>query len=197
MHIDYYKNKEIFFDEHIYMFKYKNIRKNILDYKFNDKSYYYKAFVNILLKDKKMCEILKSYDIIVPVPIHNKRRMERGYNQTELIAKELSRKINYCTNTIIKIKEQETLRYENILIKKNNTKPQSSLNKIQRAENAKNVYKLRKNKRMILEYEKIKNKNILIFDDIYTTGATANECAKVINEELAPNKIGILTMAKD
>ena len=44
---------------------------------------------------------------------------------------------------------------------------------------------------------KIKNKNILIFDDIYTTGATANECAKVINEELAPNKIGILTMAKD
>ena len=157
MHIDYYKNKEIFFDEHIYMFKYKNIRKNILDYKFNDKSYYYKAFVNILLKDKKMCEILKSYDIIVPVPIHNKRRMERGYNQTELIAKELSRKINYCTNTIIKIKEQETLRYENILIKKNNTKPQSTLNKIQRAENAKNVYKLRKNKRMILKYEKIRN----------------------------------------
>ena len=46
-------------------------------------------------------------------------------------------------------------------------------------------------------YLKNANKNILIFDDIYTTGATANECAKVINEELAPNKIGILTMAKD
>ena len=178
------------------MFKYKNIRKNILDYKFNEKSYYYKAFVNILLKDKKMCEILKSYDIIVPVPIHNKRRMERGYNQTELIAKELSRKINYCTNTMEKTK-QEILKYENILIKKNNTKPQSSLNKIQRAENAKNVYELRKEKRMLLEYEKLKNKNILIFDDIYTTGATANECAKVIKEGLAPNKIGILTMAKD
>ncbi len=192
------------------MFKYKNIRKNILDYKFNDKSYYYKAFVNILLKNKKMCEILKSYDIIVPVPIHNKRRMERGYNQTELIAKELSRKINYCTNTMEKTKQeilkyentmiktkQEILKYENILIKKNNTKPQSSLNKIQRAENAKNVYELRKEKRMLLEYEKLKNKNILIFDDIYTTGATANECAKVIKEGLAPNKIGILTMAKD
>lgn len=169
------------------MFKYKNIRKNILDYKFNEKSYYYKAFVNILLKNKKMCEILKSYDIIVPVPIHNKRRMERGYNQTELIAKELSRKINYCTNTMEKTK-QEILKYENILIKKNNTKPQSSLNKIQRAENAKNVYELRKEKRMLLEYEKLKNKNILIFDDIYTTGATANECAKVIKEGLAPNK---------
>ena len=73
--------------------------------------------MNILLKDKKSVEILKSYDIIVPVPIHNKRRMERGYNQTELIAKELSRKITYYTNTMEKTK-QEILKYENILIKK-------------------------------------------------------------------------------
>ena len=38
---------------------------------------------------------------------------------------------------------------------------------------------------------------ILLFDDIYTTGATANECAKIIKKELNPKKIGILTLAKD
>ena len=64
MHIDYYENKETFFDEHIYMFKYKNIRKNILDYKFNEKSYYYKAFVNILLKNKNQNKITNTAIII-------------------------------------------------------------------------------------------------------------------------------------
>ena len=60
---------------------------------------------------------------------------------------------------------------------------------IQRIENAKNVYGVIKN-------IDIENKKILIFDDIYTTGATANECAKVLRK-LKPKKIGILTIAKD
>ena len=63
------------------------------------------------------------------------------------------------------------------------------MNKEQRIENAKNVYGVIKN-------IDIENKKILIFDDIYTTGATANECAKVLRK-LKPKKIGILTIAKD
>ena len=55
--------------------------------------------------------------------------------------------------------------------------------------NVKNVYK-------VAEEQKIVNKNIIIFDDIYTTGNTVNECAKVLKESGA-NKIGILTIAKD
>lgn len=175
VHIDRYKNK--YFDEHIYMFRYeKYIREKILNYKFNDKPYYYKTFTNIFITNKKMCDILKSYDIIIPVPIHNKRRKQRGYNQTELIAKELA-------------KEILNLEYMNILTKNKNVKPQSLLNKEQRIENAKNVYGVIKN-------IDIENKKILIFDDIYTTGATANECAKVLRK-LKPKKIGILTIAKD
>ena len=175
VHIDRYKNK--YFDEHIYMFRYeKYIREKILNYKFNDKPYYYKTFTNIFITNKKMCDILKSYDIIIPVPIHNKRRKQRGYNQTELIAKELA-------------KEILNLEYMNILTKNKNVKPQSLLNKEQRIENAKNVYGVIKN-------IDIENKKILIFDDIYTTGATANECAKVLRNK-KPKKIGILTIAKD
>ena len=175
VHIDRYKNK--FFNEHIYMFKYeKYIREKILNYKFNDKPFYYKTFTNIFITNKKMCDILKSYDIIIPVPIHNKRRKQRGYNQTELIAKELAKGIL-------------NLEYLNILTKNKNAKPQSMLNKEQRIENAKNVYGVIKN-------IDIENKKILIFDDIYTTGATANECAKVLRNK-KPKKIGILTIAKD
>ena len=63
------------FDEHIYMFKYEGvIRKIILEYKFQDKSYLYKTIVNFLLKNEKLFEIIKSYDTIVPVPISKNRK---------------------------------------------------------------------------------------------------------------------------
>ena len=74
-------------------------------------------------------------------------------------------------------------------IKIKNNKPQSTLNKKQRKQNVKNVYKL-ENK------GKIENKNIVLFDDIYTTGNTANEIAKILKQNGA-NKILVLTIAKD
>ena len=110
VHIQKYKNKT--YTEHIYMFKYTDIRREILEYKFDDKAYYYKTISQVFLKNKKICEILKTYDIIIPVPIHNKRRKERGYNQSALIAKEFSKNIN-------------ELEYEDILTKKKNTIAQS------------------------------------------------------------------------
>ena len=177
--IDTYNQKDIYYQEHIYVFKYEGfIREKLIEYKFNDKAYSYKTFVNILLNNKKICEILKSYDIIIPVPIHNKRKKERGYNQTELIAKEIEKII-------------ENLEYENILMKKVNTKPQSTLNKSDRARNVKDVYGLK----VIDDITKYRGKKILIFDDIYTTGSTVNECAKLLKD--GSKKIGILTIAKD
>lgn len=126
VHIQKYKNKT--YTEHIYMFKYTDIRREILEYKFDDKAYYYKTISQVFLKNKKICEILKTYDIIIPVPIHNKRRKERGYNQSALIAKEFSKNIN-------------ELEYEDILTKKKNTVAQSTLNKEERLKNAIDMYK--------------------------------------------------------
>ena len=84
----------------------------------------------------------------------------------------------------------ENIEYRNdILIKIRNTAKQSSLNKEQRKENLKNAYVVNNN-------EYILNKNILIFDDIYTTGSTANECAKTLIEAGAKD-VGILTIARD
>ena len=174
--VEKYKNK--YYNEHIYLYKYQDIRNEILKYKFNNKAYYHKSFSKIIVNNKKMCKILKSYDIIIPVPIHKKRRKERGYNQAELIAKEISKNIL-------------SLKYLDVLKKEKNTVAQSTLNKKERLNNLKNVYKIKD-----ITINELENKKVLIFDDIYTTGTTANECAKVI-KVLNPEKIGILTIAKD
>ncbi len=179
--IDSYNKKDIYFNEHIYLFQYENfIREQIINYKFNNKPYYYMTFEKIFINNKKICDNLKSYDIIISVPMHNKKKRERGYNQTEIIAKQLSKDVE---------KQGTNLKYVNSLNKTKNNTAQSLLNKKQRIENAKNAYSIN-------ETEIIKNKRILIFDDIFTTGSTANECAKIL-KKYTNKKIGVLTIAKD
>lgn len=174
---DYSQNSDLFFDEHIYFFKYEGIiRKNILNYKFNDKPYLYKTFANYMLKNKKLFEIIKNYDTIIPVPISKKRYKERGYNQSFLIAREISKRFN--------------IELENhCLYKSKNIIEQSKLNKEDRKENIIGVYTL-------VNKEKLKGKNILIVDDIFTTGSTVNECCKTLIKA-DTKKLGVLTIAKD
>ena len=173
------------FEELMYIFKYEGqIRELILDYKFNEKSYMYKTFVNFLLKNKKIFENIKKYDKIIPVPISKKRYKERGYNQSLLIAKEISIQISYETNNNIKLEL-----VNNCLIKTKNIIEQSKLNKEDRQHNIQGVYTL-KNGSILT------NKSILLIDDIYTTGSTVNECCRVL-QQANPNKIGVLVLAKD
>lgn len=174
---DYSLDKEKLFDEHMYLYQYDGIiRKMILKYKFQEEAYLYKIFVKKIKNNKKTYLFFKKYDIIIPVPISKKRLKKRGYNQSELISKELSREIN--------------IEYvDKCLLKNKDTLPQSSLNKEERIKNVKNVYSVK-------NQEKIINKKVLIIDDIYTTGSTINECSKVLIEAGAKS-IGILTIAKD
>lgn len=171
------KSDTYYFNQLIYLFDYEGIiRKLILDYKFNEKSYVYVSFVNFILKNEKIFEKLKSYDTIIPVPISRKRMKERGYNQSLLIAKKLSQDLNIQLQA-------------NCLVKIKNIIEQSKLNKEQRAQNIQNVYEL-KNQQIL------KNKNILLIDDIYTTGNTVNECSKVLSRA-NPKRIDVLVLAKD
>ena len=171
------KNEDKYFNELIYFFKYEGlIRKLILDYKFNDKSYYYYTFVTFLLKNKKLFKKIQKYDTIVPVPISKNRMKTRGYNQSLLIAKGIAKKVN------IKLEKDCLIKTKNII-------EQSKLSKEQRITNIKNAYKL-------INKEKIKNKKVLLIDDIYTTGSTVNECAKTLRIG-NPKKIGVLVLAKD
>ena len=119
-------------------------------------------------------ELFGSYDIIGAVPINKERQKERGYNQSTLIAKDLAR---YIPNLI----------YKEILKKTINNKRQSELKKEERLKNVKNVYEIQNS-------EIIQDKKVILFDDIYTTGSTVNECSRVLKENGA-KEILILTLA--
>ena len=175
--IEEYKNTSSYFDEHIYLFQYSGeIRNMILNYKFREKSYIYSTFVELIKNNKKICAQIKKYDIIMPVPISKKRLNTRGYNQSALIARKIAKMLNMCYE-------------ENILVKIKDNKPQSEMGQEKRKSNVKDVYTI-KNK------EKIYQKKILLIDDIFTTGNTVNECAKLLIENFA-SSVGIFTIAKD
>lgn len=177
--INNYENKtDKFFNKHGYIFKYEGqIRKLLIDYKFNDKPYLYKTFASIILSNKKIVDFINNYEIIIPVPIHKKRLNHRGYNQSELLAKEISRKLR-------------NIQFLNkLLIKTENNVAQSTLTKEDRVLNVKNIYKVQNS-------NLIKEKTILLLDDIYTTGNTVNECSRLLKENGA-REIGIFTISKD
>ena len=101
-----------------------------------------------------------SIDMILSVPIHHLKKTERGYNQSDFIVKGISKvlKIPYSTNSIKRTRYTET---------------QTALKLQERAKNVKNAFKVRNSK-------KVMNKNILLVDDVITTGATTLECAKAL-----------------
>ena len=175
--LDLYLNSNTFIDKHFYLFSYiGTIREKILQYKFDDKAYLVNTIYEFFMNNEKLYGFLKKYDIIIPIPISSSRKRERGYNQSELLARKISKMANIHIET-------------QVLKKAKNNQPQSSLNKEQRRENVKNVYKVQNE-------VKIQNKEILLLDDIYTTGSTANECARML-KQAGCQTVGILTIASD
>lgn len=113
-------------------------------------------------KDKEHDNPSFDYDIIVPVPMHHKKQKQRGFNQAALLGEYLAR-----------LEGKECL--PEALIRKKNTKPMRGLGPEARRENIKNIFCM--NPAM---EERVKGKNILLLDDIYTTGSTARECGLVL-----------------
>jgi ComF family protein len=108
---------------------------------------------------------LPDFDYIVPVPMHPKKKRQRGYNQAELVAKEAARILE---------KEIRT----DILLKIQNTKPQILLKREERLRNLEGAFKVNDNNII----EKNHNKHILLVDDVLTTGTTINTCAKILKD---------------
>jgi len=110
--------------------------------------------------------------ILVPVPLDKKKMKIRGYNQSEELAKELSKvlQIPMISNNLIKVK---------------NTKPQMELSKEEREKNLENAFAIK-------NPEKFSGKKIFLVDDVYTTGSTMQQCAKVLKENGAKNIWGVV-----
>ncbi len=110
--------------------------------------------------------------ILVPVPLYKSRLRWRGYNQAEEIAKELSK------NLAIPLEK-------NILIKIKNTLLQAELKGDERWTNMTQAF-------LCQNPERIRGKKILLVDDVYTTGATMEECAKILKQNGAKEVWGIV-----
>ena len=131
-----------------------------------------KLMVQRITQDNKYN--IQDIDCIVPIPLYKKRLKWRGFNQTELLANEISKHINKpMINALSKIK---------------NTKPQIQFNEKSRKKNVKNVF-------VCTVPEIITNKNILLIDDVKTTGATLNEAKKILLKAKAKS-VFTLTLAK-
>ena len=157
----------------IYLGKYKDeIRNKLLQFKFYNKAYINEYFLEFLLKDKNICDFLKSFDLIVPVPMYKDKKSRRGYNQTELFAKNLGKnlELSYEENILIKFKENKT---------------QSLLPQNERTKNVRDVFKIE-------NYFEIKDKKIILIDDIFTTGATIQICSKLLKKAGAASIIALV-----
>lgn len=170
------KVKDELYDYLIYLFKYKNqARKDMINFKFNDKAYMAEYFIEFLSYNNELVEFLKKFDFIIPVPTTLDKKKLRGYNQTELLSESLSKKLDIAIN-------------KNILIKVKNNKTQSTLSREERKINIKNVFSI--NDQVI-----IKNRKIILVDDIFTTGSTINECSKILKENYV-KEICVLIICK-
>lgn len=151
-------------------------REIILKFKHGDQMHAARAFVPWLLNAGH--DLIAQADIIIPVPLHRMRLLKRRYNQADIMARHL---MAHCADKTY---------LTNGLIRTRNTESQGHKKTKDRAQNIRRAFAINPD-----HSDKIKGKNILILDDVYTTGATVNECAKTVLDHGA-TQVDILTLAK-
>jgi competence protein ComFC len=137
---------------------------------------WFEKFLGNLLVQAAATEIKKErWDCIVPVPLHSLKKREREFNQAERLARYLSRATNVPIDN-------------SILRRITPTQTQTRLTRAERAENVRKAFALR-------APVDLKGKNIIVIDDILTTGATTSACAGVLRKAGA-SKIQVWTVAR-
>jgi ComF family protein len=126
---------------------------------------------NCMMAEFPHCE----FDLVVPVPLHHVRRRDRGYNQSAVLARELGRRIG-CKSP------------SSLLRRIRPTTTQTHLTASQRLSNVKNAFQCRKERRLI-------GRRVLLVDDVMTTGATVNACAKALKQGGAVS-VHVVTVAR-
>lgn len=148
-------------------------KKLIHKFKYNDKTSLGKFFAKLLYN--RFEQELKDVDLIVPVPMHKFKRIFRGYNPPQILASELAKQMNKPT-------------VPELLIKEKMTKNQVGLSRAQRSKNLSGSFAVSKN-------FDVTGKVILLVDDVLTTGATSNECSKILKKSGA-SVVKLVTIAK-
>ncbi|MDI9476257.1 MAG: ComF family protein [Natronincolaceae bacterium] len=169
------KDTNYYFDRAISIAEYKKDVKTLI-YKLKYSGHTYLATtIGCIMADKLKQEGIET-DIIIPVPLYKRKEKERGFNQAILISKYMAEKTNMPLNidAFIRIK---------------NTKVMHNLSRRERLENVKGAFK-------VINRGTIANKDVLLVDDIFTTGSTVNSCSKELTDNGAKS-VTVLTFARD
>ena len=158
-----YPNRKIklqFLDSFAAVWYYEgNVRASLLRYKFHNARSYSASYGRILAM-KLLREYPDGFDVLTWVPVSRLRKLRRGYDQVELLAKAVGKELGMTPVPTLK--------------KIRNNRPQSRLKGVEaRRANVLGAYR-------ILENTDVKGKRVALLDDILTTGATAGECARVL-----------------
>ena len=154
---------EVHFDSARSAFLYRGaIAEGVKAFKFRSRIELSELFARILYYQIRKKMSGKKFDVIVPVPLHFRRYMQRGYNQAGEIARIISREtyIDHFPDAIKRVRA---------------TKAQSGLHHDDRRENVKDAFSPSPG-------DRLKNKKVLLIDDVYTTGSTINACAGAIKK---------------
>ena len=167
--------KNDYYDYMICSSSYKDdIKLKMHNFKFHEQAYLYNFFIEFSLKNKSIYNFLKNFDLITYIPMNYNKKIKRGYNQSELLSHKLGELLN--------------IKVLNCLEKKCENLVQSALSEKERANNVKDIFSFKKNINII-------NKNIILVDDILTTGMTVKYASKVLKDQKC-NKICVFTIAK-
>ncbi len=156
----------------------ESLKESLRKFKFSNKPSYYRMFGKLLALKVENTAQIAHFDIIVPVPLHISKQKQRGYNQAELIAEQVAKALEITCE-------------KNLLIKSSATKSQSMLKKTERILNLEDAF-------MVVNEKLIAKKNILLIDDIVTTGSTVNQCCKVLKKAGAEKVIaGVIATTRN
>jgi ComF family protein len=154
--------KKHLFDEGAALFEHnKIIKESIYRFKYNNKREYADFYAEEISRHFKNKIIRWDADVLIPVPLHNAKKIKRGFNQAEVLAEKLVKflKIEVDSDFLIRVRK---------------TNAQKELSKKDRAKNVENAFKTTDK---IVQYRKV-----ILIDDIYTTGATIDSCARVLKD---------------
>jgi ComF family protein len=169
-------NRKPIFDQAISAFEYNEASRGILlKFKHGDATYLCPQLARWIYGASQ--SVIQNADLLIPVPIHFFKRLKRKYNQSELLAQELE-KLSGIPHE------------PRILQKKKRTLQQEGLSRTIRLQNVKGSFSVNEKYKNLLE-----KKTVLLIDDVLTTGATANECAKILKKHGA-EKVIVLTVAR-
>lgn len=115
--------------------------------------------------------------VVVPIPLHRKKIRQRGFNQVELIAR-----------AALKLESQPRRLFSNTIERQRETKSQMGLTSHQRRENMRGAF-------VVTKPAQISGREVLLVDDVYTTGTTVSECARILRRAGA-SKVWVVTVAR-